>query len=92
MLSKTVLMAGTIMMSVAVAAPAYADAQKSPDQTGTMATDDAMKSDAEKMVIKPGPNMNRPRNSPMKRKTSFWRGLRKNPTSLVRNMTRSPRV
>ncbi len=54
MLSKTVLMAGTIMMSVAVAAPAYADAQKSPDQTGTMATDDAMKSDAEKMGDKAG--------------------------------------
>jgi len=49
MLSKTVLMAGTIMMSVAVAAPAYADAQKGSDQAGSMATDDAMKSDAEKM-------------------------------------------
>ncbi|WP_404425032.1 hypothetical protein [Thalassospira australica] len=54
MLSKTVLMAGTIMMSVAVAAPAYADAQKSPDQAGSMATDDAMKSDAEKMGDKAG--------------------------------------
>lgn len=52
MLNKTVLMAGTIMMSVAVTAPAYADASKSPDQTGTMATDDAMKSDAGKLADK----------------------------------------
>ncbi|UKV15261.1 hypothetical protein L6172_02910 [Thalassospiraceae bacterium SW-3-3] len=52
MLNKTVLMAGTIMMSVAVTAPAYADASKSSDQTGTMATDDAMKSDANKMADK----------------------------------------
>ncbi|WP_339862586.1 hypothetical protein [Thalassospira alkalitolerans] len=49
MLNKTVLMAGTIMMSVAMTAPAYADGQTNPDQTGTMATDDAMKSDAKKM-------------------------------------------
>lgn len=49
MLSKTVLMAGTILMSFAVAAPVYANADKNTEQTGTMATDDAMKADAEKM-------------------------------------------
>ncbi|MDP2699612.1 MAG: hypothetical protein Q8O73_15985 [Thalassospira sp.] len=43
MLYKTVLMAGTVVMSLAVAVPAYADSH-----SGTMQTDDAIKSDAKK--------------------------------------------
>ena len=71
MLSKTVLMAGTIMMSVAVAAPAYADAQKSSDQAGSMATDDAMKSDAEKMGDKAGAEYEKAKDFTYEEKNEF---------------------
>tara|TARA_A100000171_G_scaffold5394_1_gene4371 strand:+ start:155 stop:691 length:537 start_codon:yes stop_codon:yes gene_type:complete len=48
MFSKTALMVGTIM-SVAVAGPVYAGSTASTDQADTMATDDALKSDVNKM-------------------------------------------
>ena len=48
MFSKTALMVGTIM-SVAVAGPVYAGSNAATDQADTMATDDAMKSDVNKM-------------------------------------------
>ena len=49
MLSKNMLMIGTILVSVGVAAPAYAGSSSATDTSGTMATDDAMKSDANKL-------------------------------------------
>ncbi len=49
MFSKTALMVGTIMMSAAVAGPVYAGSTTANDQANTMATDDAVKSDANKM-------------------------------------------
>lgn len=48
MFSKTALMVGTVM-TFAVAGPVYAGSTTTADQTNTMATDDAVKSDANKM-------------------------------------------
>tara|TARA_E500000318_G_C3507281_1_gene190845 strand:+ start:468 stop:935 length:468 start_codon:yes stop_codon:yes gene_type:complete len=49
MLSKKMLMIGTVVVSMVGVAPAYAGSSTATDTTGTMATDDAMKSDADKM-------------------------------------------
>lgn len=49
MLSKNMLMIGTVLMSVSVAAPVYAGSTSTTDASGTMATDDAMKKDADKL-------------------------------------------
>lgn len=49
MLSKKMLMIGTVVVSMVGVAPAYAGSATSTDASGTMATDDAMKSDADKM-------------------------------------------
>ncbi len=45
MLSKNMLMVGTVLMSVSVVSPAYAES----DASNTMATDDAVESDVNKL-------------------------------------------
>ncbi|MBX2831779.1 MAG: histidinol dehydrogenase [Rhodospirillales bacterium] len=49
MLSKNMLMVSTVVMSMAGIVPAYAGSTSAADTSGTMATDDAMKSDANKL-------------------------------------------
>ncbi|PKR47497.1 hypothetical protein [Thalassospira povalilytica] len=49
MLSKKTLMIGTVLMSMGVAVPAYAGSANATDASGTIKTDDAMKSDANKL-------------------------------------------
>ena len=49
MLSKNMLMIGTVLMTMGVAVPAYAGSSSASDTSGAMATDDAVKSDANKL-------------------------------------------
>ncbi|MDG4718479.1 MULTISPECIES: hypothetical protein [Thalassospira] len=49
MLSKNMLMIGTVLMTMGVAVPAYAGSGSATDTSGTMTTDDAVKSDANKL-------------------------------------------
>lgn len=68
MLSKNVLKIGTVLMSVGLVAPAYAG---SSDTSGTMATDDAMKSDTDKLGDKIATQYNEAKEFTFEQKEDF---------------------